>query len=250
MGERRIKIIDMVNTLGTVSFSELKEAFGFVSEMTLRRDLEYLDSVKSVVRIHGGAKSVDMVIGTDGPHAKRSLRNAQAKHSIAQKGLSILRPNTSIFMDSGTTVMEFAKLFPDGNYLIFTNGLSCAIELARQKGAQVYILGGKVDPYSLCSNGARSIAALENVNFDMAFLGATGYARGQGFTIGAEEEYGLKREVIKRSEKTIIMMDSQKVGLTYTFTIAYPNEIDVVISDGSLEEETEREFIQCGIDVL
>ncbi|MDL2317844.1 DeoR/GlpR family DNA-binding transcription regulator [Eubacteriales bacterium OttesenSCG-928-A19] len=249
MEERRNAIVEMINQSGTVSFTELKSQFPDVSEMTLRRDLEYLDSNKLIVRIHGGAKSVDVVIGTDDMHTKRSMRNAEAKKQIAQKALQFLKPNTTIFMDSGTTGMELARIFPDGRYMVFTNGLLCAMEIAKRTQTQTYMIGGRVDPYSLCSSGSRTLAALENINLDIAFLGTTGYSSVQGFTIGAEEEYELKREIIRRADKAIVMMDAKKVGFAYTFTIAFPNEIDAVISDGSLDEETLQELQQGGVKI-
>ena len=62
---RRNAIVELVNKYGTVSFSQIKEQFSNVSEMTLRTDLKALDEAKEIVRIHGGAKSVQLVIGTD-----------------------------------------------------------------------------------------------------------------------------------------------------------------------------------------
>ena len=40
---RRNAIVELVNKYGTVSFSQIKEQFSNVSEMTLRTDLKALD---------------------------------------------------------------------------------------------------------------------------------------------------------------------------------------------------------------
>lgn len=250
MEERRKNIVDMVNDSGTVSFTALKTRFSDVSEMTLRRDLEFLDNAKKIIRIHGGAKSVEVVIGTDDLFSKRSRRNIEAKKTIAQKALALIKPNTTIFLDSGTTVTEFARQFPDESVMIFTNSMTSAIELAKLTHPQVYLIGGKINKFSLSTHGTRSLNPLENINLDVCFLGTTGYSPGQGFTIGAEEEYELKREAIRRSEKVVVMMDAKKVGYAYTFTIAQPSDIDTVISDGTLDEDTLRDLRQSGIQVL
>ena len=78
MEMRRNAIAELVNKHGTVSFSQIKEQFPNVSEMTLRTDLKALDAAKEIVRIHGGAKSVQLVIGTDDYLTRRSVRNIQA----------------------------------------------------------------------------------------------------------------------------------------------------------------------------
>ena len=81
---RRNAIVELVNKYGTVSFSQIKEQFSNVSEMTLRTDLKALDEAKEIVRIHGGAKSVQLVIGTDDYLTRRAVRNIQAKQEIAR----------------------------------------------------------------------------------------------------------------------------------------------------------------------
>ena len=60
MEMRRNAIAELVNKHGTVSFAQIKEQFPQVSEMTLRTDLKALDAAKEIVRIHGGAKSVQL----------------------------------------------------------------------------------------------------------------------------------------------------------------------------------------------
>ena len=247
MKERQQAMIDLINGKGSVSFSSLKEAFPQVSEMTLRRDLEYLDRIKQIIRIHGGAKSVEVVIGTDDLFYKRSTRNAEAKKLIARKAAELVSENTSIFIDSGSTATEFAKAFPDGRYLVFTSGLSCALELAHLTETQVYMVGGRFNPFSLSVNGSRSLTYLDNISFQAAFLGVTGYIHGRGFTCGSEEDCELKRAVIRKSEKVVVLMDAQKVGITSTFTFANLEDVDVVVTDPALSEKTRQEFEKYNI---
>lgn len=109
---RRNAIIELINTHGTVKFSQIKKAFPNVSDMTLRTDLKALDDANQIIRIHGGAKSVQVVVGTDDFLNKRSFRNRKEKQMIAEKALSLLRPDTTIFLDSGSTATILASLFP------------------------------------------------------------------------------------------------------------------------------------------
>ncbi len=246
---RQNLLIELINKMGSISFSTMKESFPQISEMTLRRDLEYLDRMKQIIRIHGGAKSVDVVIGTDDLYNKRSTRNAEAKKLIAQKAIQLVKDNTSVFMDSGSTTTEFAKVFPDGRYLVFTCGISCALELSRLSETQVYMVGGRINPSSLSVNGSRSLTFLDNISFQTAFLGVTGYIQGRGFTCGSEEDSELKRAVIRKSEKVVALMDSRKVGISSTFTFAKPDEVDIVVSDSELSEAAKKEFREADIEI-
>lgn len=81
--------------------------------MTLRTDLKALDNTNQIIRIHGGAKSVQVVVGTDDFLNKRSFRNIKEKQIIAEKAINLLKPDTTIFLDSGSTATILASLFPD-----------------------------------------------------------------------------------------------------------------------------------------
>lgn len=250
MEKRREQMVALINREGSVSFNKLKEAFHAVSEMTLRRDLEYLDRNKRIIRTHGGARSVDVLVGTDDLYLKRTTRNAAEKKQISEKAAQLLQDNTALFLDSGSTCTEFARMMPDGPFMIFTCSLSCALEMARLQQSQVHVVGGVLNASSLCMNGVSTLQMLDNINFHTVFLGVTGYISSRGFTCGSVEECELKRQVIRRAEKVVVLMDSQKVGITSTFTFAMPEDVDVVVSDGMLPDKTRREFERCNTIVL
>ena len=113
MEQRRNAIVELVNREGSLSFVQLKEAFPSVSEMTLRTDLKALDQARRVVRVHGGVKSVEVVVGTDDQFGRRTARNASEKQIIAEKAAALLRPNTTVFLDSGSTATAVARCVPD-----------------------------------------------------------------------------------------------------------------------------------------
>ncbi|MER4731973.1 DeoR/GlpR transcriptional regulator, partial [Klebsiella pneumoniae] len=52
--ERRNKIVDMVNTQGSVLVLDLSNLFG-ISEVTIRADLRLLEAKGLLTRFHGGA---------------------------------------------------------------------------------------------------------------------------------------------------------------------------------------------------
>ena len=82
MDQRRNEIVEFVNANQTVTFAQLKEKFSSVSDMTLRTDLKYLDQAKKIVRIHGGAKSLEEVAGNDDVLKLRYGRNIESINTI------------------------------------------------------------------------------------------------------------------------------------------------------------------------
>lgn len=236
METRRNAIVELINENGTITFSQIKDAFPNVSEMTLRTDLKVLDDAKKIVRIHGGAKSVQVVIGTDDYLSNRSVRNIPAKQKVAEKALSLIRRDTTVFLDSGSTATLMARQFPDQSNLIYTTGLSCATELANLSKPTVMLPGGRLNRYSQSVYGISAVKELERVNFSQTFLGVTGYGSSAGFTCGSNEEAILKMTAINQSEQTIVLMDSSKIGMKSTFRICGLERVDVVVSDGDLPE--------------
>lgn len=250
METRRNAIVDLINENGTVSFSQLKDTFPNVSEMTLRTDLKVLDEARRILRIHGGAKSVQVLIGTDDFLNRKSLRNIPQKQKIAEKALTLLRPDTTVFLDSGSTTTAFAHAFPDQSNLIYTTGLSCATALANLSAPTIMLPGGTLNRYSQSVFGFSAIRELEHVNFHQAFLGITGYHSATGFSCGIRDEALLKQTAIRQSDQVIILMDSGKIGLKCSFNICTLNDVDILISDGELPEAFLEECRKHQVEVL
>ena len=247
MEQRRNRIVDFINTRASITFAELKEAFPDVSDMTLRTDLKVLDEEAKIVRVHGGAKAVTAVLGNDDRLSLREVRNIGEKELVVSKALSLIRPDTTIFLDSGSTTTMLARALPDQPMMIFTASLTVAMELSRLEHPDVFVIGGTLNRNSRSMYGQTSVEQLGRVRFDQAFLGVTGYDD-RGFNCGHAEENALKRYVVSHTENNVLLMDSSKVGKSSTFTFATPDQVDIVISDDDLPDSflamCERESIE------
>ncbi|MBQ8536752.1 MAG: DeoR/GlpR transcriptional regulator [Clostridia bacterium] len=250
MVERRQKITALVNEKGMITFQELTHAFPQVSEMTLRKDLKYLDETQQIVRIYGGARSLDTVVGADVPLKHRMTQNMDKKRQIAQKARELVQPGAAVFLDSGSTCTELARVFPDVQSLVFTGGLNCLNELSRLKSPEIHVLGGVMNKDSLSVRDPRIARDMSSVNLTCAFISANGYTREQGFTCRSETRREMEQAVISRADKVVVLMDSQKVGSVSTFTICGAEEIDVLVSDDQLDPQVRCELEAAGVLVL
>ena len=247
MDERRDAIVAIVNEKSNITFAELKKRFPQVSDMTIRTDLKALDEAKRIVRVHGGAKSVEQVIGNDDLLGKRAVRNVEAKQLIAEKAVKLVRPNTTVFIDSGSTTTLMANLFPDVQCVIFTNSLSCGIELSKLTKARVYMVGGLLNRNSLSVVGYSALKEMDPVNYDMAFLGATSYDDQLGFTCESAEDNAIKRMAISKSVQNIILMDASKLGRRGSFTIGQLNEVTDVVMDGNVPDDFRQSCVRNNV---
>jgi len=250
MNRRQTQLTELINSAGRVTFRELKDSFPDVSEMTIRRDLIYLDQLHKIVRTYGGAKSIRDAVGTDDVFSKRAVVNIENKRLIARKAVSLITPNSAIYVDSGTTMTEFAKLIPDIPLIIFTGSLSVGIELARLTLPEIKMFGGTLNKRSYCESGTRGLEYVDTINFNCAFLGTTGYTDERGFNCGDENENILKKRIMEKSDINIVLMDTSKVGISTAYTFAMPDNINIVVSDGNLPKKQMELFEKSGIHVL
>lgn len=248
--ERREWILRKIEEAGSISIHELSLQLPNISEMTIRRDLEALDQERRLVRIHGGARSLSQLVGTDGYFGQREQRHVAEKFTIAQRAAEIVRPNMSIFLDSGSTAMALAQALPDEKYLIFTTGINCAIELAALEQPDVHLIGGRVNKSSYSASGSTSIDIVSRLNFDLSFIGVVGYTPGEGFNTGSGEEAMLKQQVIRRSERCCILMDSSKYGVVTTFQVATLEDIDFLATDDGVPKALLQELQKAKVKLL
>ncbi len=250
MAERRERIVDYINSEGTVTFSQLKQTFPDVSEMTLRTDLKTLDKQCLIIRVHGGAKSVGFAVGTDDLLARRVGRRSVEKTTIAQKAADLISPGRTIFIDSGSTTTALAAVMEDMELLVFTNSLTVASELARLERAKTLVIGGRLNRYSKSTMGARAIESVRSLTFDQVFLGVTGYQRGEGFSCGSDDEAVFKSTLVKRAHKCIVLMDSSKEGRPSTFRVCGLGDVNAVVSDGGLSDDFAGACEEAGVALL
>lgn len=250
MNTRRKEIVKFVNLKEHVSFQDLKDKFPNVSDMTLRTDLKCLDQEKLLIRIHGGAKSLETISGNDDYLSRRFIKNTDDKKIIAQKAIQLIKENKTIFIDSGSTTTYFSQLFPNQKNIIYTSGLTCATELSRLTSPKVHLTGGLINTNSLSVNGLHGINYLKNVNFDIAFIGVTKYSSRTGFTCESSEDAELKRAVISKADKVIVLMDSSKVNINGTYTICELKDVDIIVSDSKLPDDFLNECKNQGVTIL
>ena len=250
MEQRRNAIVAFVNEKGNITFAQLEKKFTNVSPMTLRTDLKHLDEAKKIVRIHGGAKSVDVVLGTDDYIGRRAVRNVAEKENIVEKAKLLIKPNTSVFLDSGSTTTALAKIWPDQPNFIFTSSMTCMMELSKLKQPTIFVPGGELNKYSMSVCGVQTIESIKEVNFDLAFMGVTSYSGDVGFSCEVLMESYLKQAVLRQSAERIILMDSSKIDKKSTFHICQLEDASMVISDQNVPEYFQMECEKAGVHLL
>lgn len=244
--KRRATIINLINRKGSVSFSEIKESFPDVSEVTIRKDLRALDEKKLIIRTHGGAKSMTMGLN----YFLRADRNSEAKEIIARKAVNLLEPGMTIYIAAGTTCAEFAHLIPDIPLKIYSDGLYTISRISGFNNINVEILGGPVVVNAMRVEGLSVIEKLQELRFSMAFLGAVSLNINYGFSYFSSMTASILSKAAERADKAVVLLDSSKVDESFnSFNIPF-DDVDIVVSDGKLDRKLVDELVSKGIQVI
>ena len=249
--DRIEEIAELLDKRGKLSLDQLDDYFPNVSQMTLRRDLLYLEQAGRIIRVRGGAMSVKEVHKVSGePYTKKTAIHTDEKIEIAQKAAGLIDEDSSVFIDGGTTAMYLAKEMPDISIHVFTNGLAVAIELAQKKNLNVTVLGGQVLKENLSTASPVAQAYFDNTNFELAILSSSAFTPENGFSCGSQIEADLLKTVRKKAKSVYMMIDSSKVGKIMPYTFAHVDDIDVLITDVNFPAELKELFTQKDIVVM
>ena len=237
--ERQRQILSLLSKQGRLSVAEIVEQFS-VSEATARRDLESLASEGKVQRVHGGAIAVEQA-PPELPILERENEQADEKSRIGLAAANLVADNETIFLGSGTTVLEAAKNLRDRkNLTVITNSLPVLNALAGLKEITVISLGGMLRDSELSFIGHITEQALAEIRVDKVIVGTRGISLEHGLTNDYLQETLTDRAILKIGREVIIVADHTKVNRVATALLAPLEVMHTFVTD----EVADKKFIQ------
>lgn len=219
--------------------------------MTIRRDLEHLDGLGLIVKVHGGA-SIPLQRSADEPgFAAKSSRNTAEKLAIATACARLVAPGSAVGVTAGTTTVQLARLLTEVPRLtIVTNSLAVAREFheVAASDATVILTGGVRTP-SDALVGPIATAALNAFHLDLLFMGVHGMHEKAGFTTPNLLEAETNRAFMAAATEVVVAADHTKWGLAGLTTMADLCQADTVVSDPQLDERAHQVLADLGVRV-
>ncbi|HJE12267.1 MAG TPA: DeoR/GlpR family DNA-binding transcription regulator [Corynebacterium glutamicum] len=248
--QRQQKITSALQQSGALSIRDLSQQLQ-VSHMTIRRDIAALEESGQVVSIKGGVKLAEG-ISTPVPldRASRLALELPRKNAIAQAAAEKVHDGMTIFIDAGTTLQALVPFLELRQGLtVMTNDLFVATTLFNYPHIHTVQTGGTVDPEIGACQGHLAARSVEVFNFDLAFISSSGWSLNRGITAPAEEKRVVKRKVMEVSTTSILLADTTKYGVISMVSICPLSEIDGIITDWGLEEQTIKRIRDLGVDL-
>jgi DeoR/GlpR family transcriptional regulator of sugar metabolism len=244
--ERYESILSVLNRLKKVSVQDLTHRLG-VSEVTIRKDLSFLEERGRLVRIHGGA-----VLAEDQGRlrtiAVRQVEHTAEKRGIARKAQELIRPGETVFIDAGSTCAALAREIRGMELRVVTNSLEVILELAGSPGISLFSTGGSFRPEARSFIGPGALETVRSIQIGTCFMGATGFSAGGVFSSQNAIESQLKNAVIRASRRVVMLVDHSKYGIGAFSVFARAGDVDVLITDSGTTDE--RAMAALDMEVL
>ena len=245
---RQELIRDYIEKNEVVTMKQLQKLVPDISLMTLHRDLDALQNLGYILKMRGGARSVNHT--DDLEFSERVQENIEAKKIIASKAKKLIREHDSIFIDAGTTGLVLAKSLPDIDLTVFTSAPNIALELGRLMRPSINLFCGNLNRTNWAVSGMNTLEMLEKINIDLAFIGVSGCSVENGFTCGRESEMLVKNLVIRKARTSAALCDSTKFTRLMPFTFAALSDVDYIITEKKLPDRFMTHIEQIGTKIL
>jgi DeoR/GlpR family transcriptional regulator of sugar metabolism len=246
--ERQEKLRRFVEQQQRATVTEISEHFS-VSLATVRRDLEALAERDEIQRFHGGAMAVQQA-PPELPALQREIEQVAEKKRIGQAAADLVTDGETVFLGSGTTVLEVAyNLRQRRNLTVITNSL-LVINALTGTDIEVVGLGGVLRQSEMSMIGHITEQALAEVHAHKIIMGIRALDLKRGLTNDYLPETVTDRAILGLGGEVIIVADHTKCGCVSTASVAPITAIDKLVTDS----ETPPEFVEAlrveGIDVI
>ncbi|MBP5182696.1 MAG: DeoR/GlpR transcriptional regulator [Lentisphaeria bacterium] len=223
-----------------MSIKEAALEFG-VAEMTLRRDLKYLEETGALLQVRGGA-----VLSPARYEPERSVKEEiERKFALAEALYKKIMPAETLFISTGSTVLAFAKYLARHNTLpvtVITNSLPVASSLFKTH-CHVILPGGELRSNSLDLVGPVAERNMEDYHVDYLISGCDAASSGYGFYTSDMNLSNLEKKSIRIADRTAIITASVKFGKRALTRFAAREDVDLLVTDTDLSSGDEEALL-------
>ena len=230
--QRRDDIMMIIQKLGNVTVKQLMNDFN-VSEITIRRDLQYWEDRGAIIRYHGGAKIVQHMVN----HDNSDFTNERYKHAIAKKAASYIEDGDTVFMNTSSTALLIPQYIMNKRCTIITNNAKMVL-VKHSPLISIVLTGGELRYPKEAMVGDFALNNLHKIRANKCFLGCSGMSSTSGITTAIFSETAINETMVRNTLGSIfIVCDYTKIGQTHNYISANVNKLNYLITDINASDE-------------
>jgi len=249
MNIRQSKILELLEKNESITIEEMKSIFN-ISEMTIRRDISYLEQMGYVTRVQGGARARKKLF-LDSTFSQREKINVIEKKAIARKGVELIKPGDNIIIDTGTTTLYLARElvrleFP---FTVATTSLAVASALFNSH-IDVLIFGGFLRREIPDLVGPLTEKNLLEFHAHKLFMGCDGIIVEEGFFTSDLNISHIEEKMVEIADRVIVLTDNTKFGKKSFVRYADIKNVHTVITDSNVHQKYVEELRKKGLEAI
>jgi len=226
--QRQQEIISRLRAVKkALSVEELSLTFG-TSPLTIRRDLDALESEGVILRTMGGCV---IRTGLESVFQQRLASNFHLKEAIGRAAAQKVQKEEVLLIDDGSTTFHVAaNLSEHAPFSIYTNSIAIIPELARYPNVRLHLLGGEYNPDTNFLGGGITERTLELLDFDAVFVGCDAIDDAGRCLVLNPSVARVAEVMIRRGRRKYLLADHTKVGAHSYVVCAKLNDFDAWIT--------------------
>ena len=174
---------------------------------------------------------------------KRINVHIEAKEKIAEKASSLIKENTTIYLDASTINLILAQKLVDSNMTltVVSNMIDIIPILVKSPKLTVISCGGVANRILNSFIGATTMEFIKQYHFDQAFLGCSGLDLStDSFTTFETEDGITKKAVVQCSRNTYMLMEQEKFYYFANYRFATLDKFTGIITENEPSAEVKN----------
>jgi len=246
---RKKVILEMLNNQESITIQEVVKRCD-VSEITIRRDFDELESKGLMIRTHGGAvksKAGDQLFMYD----LKINQNRTNKEAICEVASQFIKNDDIIFIDCGTTLIHLTKFIPKlDSLIVITNSLPVVSELINFPTIKLILLGGEAVNERKAIYGPFAERSISQYHANKAFIGADGVSIKKGLSSFDEKEAAITLRMAENADEVFLLCDSSKIEKNSFVKFASLSSINYLITDKEVDKKYISEYKAHNVKII
>lgn len=241
---RRNKILELMKENPEVRVNDLAQILD-ASLITIRRDLQYLEDHKLLVRTYGGAVPVQGSPTAGNPQDELLIYRTL----IARFAASFVSERDTLFINTSKNALQILRYIDCENVTVITNN-GKAMNCERSKGVSVVLTGGELRHPKDAMVGDFAIRNLQTVYAKKVFAGCSGISAETGMTTEIFNEVSINELMINHATQDVYLLaDHTKIGRNSSFISCPIEKIKYLITDEKAPEDALNLIREKGVMV-
>ncbi len=207
-----------------------------VSEATARRDLSALAHEGKIQRFFGGALLVKKAAPEE-PILRRTYDQEAEKERIGKAAAAQIEDGETVFLGSGTTVLQVAKNLVGRPLTVITNSLPVINLMVDWEEINLIGIGGQFRASERSFIGHIAEQSLRDLRADKVVIGIHAISLEHGLTNDYLSETMTDRTILQIGQKVIVVADHTKFGRVSTVRVAPVEKVHTIVTDILIEKD-------------